>query len=886
MARIACPLPGTALDLGEWCAATAALGTEPAAYGAQMQALLAEADRAFAMGRYIDDLVKDLSRGIDLLLVQAWRQLGLADRPGLALLAVGGYGRREMFPASDIDLLILHPPAPDEAQQEALAGFLRLLWDSGLDVAPSARPVDDCIAAGRGDLTIATNLMEARLLAGDAALFQVLQERVDAPDFWPAADFFRAKMEERQRRYRRFGDTAYRLEPNLKESPGGLRDLQVVAWVAKRFFGVSSLRSLIGRDDFIEIDEYNTFCGGRNYLWRVRYALHREAGRKEDRLLFEYQRPLAARLGYGRADDNGPVERFMQDYFRTVMQLERLVEICVQHFDEELLSPPDAAPRQPLNERFELRNGYLAVRDPAVFRERPTALLEVFLLLQTHPEVKGAHARTIRLIRKHLRRIDDDLHADPAAHRLFMDILRQPRGVYHTLRLMNVWGVLAAYIPAFAHTVGLMQFDLFHIYTVDEHILMVLRYARRLADPRHRGELPKAEAIFDRLDRPELLYLGALFHDIGKGLGGDHSQVGKDIARDFCLGHGLPPDDAGLVAWLVEQHLVMSLTAQRKDISDPDVIREFGERVGDVRRLDYLYLLTISDIRGTNPSLWNDWKANLLAQLYNATRRWLESHPSPSETQLQQASDHRLAALRLLGGTADPARTARLLDGLDTDYLRRFPPTAIASHLRCLLDDPTAATPHVEVFTDHERGATAIALCARTHPRLFCLATRAITRLSLDIVGARIHTTDGGVALDLFHVLEASGEPCDPGYRSAEIRERLLADLDDPRDCQPHPRRALPRHLRAFNVATVIHFSQPAGKPFTVLDIRTTNRPGLLADIAVALSDAGIRIRQARIATVSEEAQDILEITDHADRPLAAPEQEALRRRLSAVLAG
>ncbi len=880
---VTCPLPGSALNLTDWCAATADLRTDPAAYGARMKALLDEADRAFAAGRYIDDIVKDLARAIDTLLLQAWRQTGLAERPDLALVAVGGYGRREMFPASDIDLLILHPPAPDEAQQEALATFLRLLWDSGLDVAPSVRSVDDCIATGRDDLTIATSLMEARLLTGDAGLFEALQRRVAAPDFWPAAEFFRAKMAERQRRYRRFGDTAYRLEPNLKESPGGLRDLQVVAWVAKRFFGVDSLRQLLGRDDFIEVNEYNTFCGGRNYLWRVRYALHREARRKEDRLLFEYQRPLAARLGYGEADDNGPVERFMHDYFRTVMQLERLVEIFVQHFDEELLATGPAR-TEPLNERFAVRNGYLTVRDPALFERHPTALLEVFLLLERHAGIKGVHARTIRLIRRNLHRIDDSFRADPQAHRLFMEILRQPRGVYHSLRLMNIWGVLAAYIPAFAHTVGLMQFDLFHIYTVDEHILMVLRFARRLSDPRHRGEVPRAEAIFDSLDAPELLYLAALFHDIGKGLGGDHSQVGQGIARDFCAQHGLSREDSELVAWLVGHHLTMSLTAQRKDLSDPDVIREFGELVGDTRRLDYLYLLTISDIRGTNTSLWNDWKANLLAQLYNATRRWLESRPAPAETQLQLVRDHRLAALRLLGDGVDPQRAAALLDGFEGDYLRRFAPAVIATHLRFLLDDPAADRPHVAVFNDAEHGATAIVLCARTHPYLFCRATQAISQLSLDIVDARIHTTAQGVALDVFHVLEAGGEPCEAGFRSEEIRERLETVLARPDRCRSRGPARLPRHLRAFHVRTVIHFSHPWGKPFTVLDIRTADRPGLLADIAAALADAGIRIRQARIATVSEEAQDILEITDRLGQPLSPAEEEALRRRLGTVL--
>ncbi|HDJ85646.1 MAG TPA: [protein-PII] uridylyltransferase, partial [Chromatiales bacterium] len=570
----------------------------------------------FAAGAPVRELVHKQARLIDRLLEYAWHRLLPGAGADLALVAVGGYGRGELHPASDIDLLILvADDAARERHRAAIEQFLTLLWDLGAEVGHSVRSVEECVDEARRDITVATNLMEARLLAGPQALFTALRAATGPDRVWPGRAFFAAKWNEQQARHRKFHDTAYNLEPNIKEGPGGLRDIQMVGWVAKRHFGAATLHDLVGHG-FLTEAEYRALIEGQDHLWRIRFALHLLTGRREDRLLFDHQVPLARRFGFRDTDANLAVEQFMQHYYRTVMDLSRLNEMLLQLFQEAILYADDRDEPLVINRRFQSRKGFIEVRHPKVFEQYPFALLEVFLLLQQHAELKGVRASTIRLIRDNRDRIDDRFRGDLRARSLFMEILRQPRGVTHDLRRMNRYGVLAAYLPAFSNVVGRMQYDLFHTYTVDEHTLFVVRNLRRLTVPEFAAELPLCSRIMRDLPKPELLYIAALFHDIAKGRSGDHCELGAADAQEFCRDHGLGAYDTRLVCWLVRNHLLFSLTAQRRDISDPQVIHEFAATLGDHVHLDYLYLLTIADIRATNPGLWNSWRRALLQELH------------------------------------------------------------------------------------------------------------------------------------------------------------------------------------------------------------------------------------------------------------------------------
>ncbi|NBC13780.1 MAG: [protein-PII] uridylyltransferase, partial [Gammaproteobacteria bacterium] len=577
-----------------------------AAYKSELAEARAALFARYERGEPVAELVGRWSREIDRLVAAAWQRF-LPESEAAAVVAVGGYGRSELHPSSDIDLLILVGDDAAERLAEVIGSLVIFLWDIGLEIGHSVRTVDDCRFEAADDITVVTNLLEARLIDGDAELFERMRHAVGPDSIWPSEAFFAAKRAEQRKRRHKYGDTAYNLEPNIKENPGGLRDIQMIAWVAKRHFGAESLHQLVD-EGFLTESEYLALREGQALLWRIRFALHRLTGRREDRLLFDYQRTLADELGFTDLGDNLAVEQFMQQYYRAVMELNRLNEMLMQLFQEAILLHDQIGPPEPINKRFQVRSGYLEVTHPQVFARSPFALLEIFLVLQQHPELQGVRASTIRLIREHRHRIDDDFREDVRARSLFMEILRQPQGVTAALRRMNSYGVLAAYVPAFANIVGRMQYDLFHVYTVDEHTLRLLRNLRRFTIPEHNGEFPLCSAIAQRIPKLELLYLAGLFHDIAKGRGGDHSVLGAREAWDFCQLHYLSEYDSRLVAWLVEHHLLMSMTAQRKDISDPLVVQTFAEQVTDANRLDYLYLLTIADSRATNPKRWNSWK--------------------------------------------------------------------------------------------------------------------------------------------------------------------------------------------------------------------------------------------------------------------------------------
>jgi [protein-PII] uridylyltransferase len=821
-------------------------------------------------------LIRARSDFLDELLTLAWTHFMGTYRNRLALVAVGGYGRRELHPHSDIDILVLlnaprqdESPEADTACAQSLAAFCNFLWDIGLKPAQSVRTVNDCVGMVRADQTVITNLIESRLIYGRQALFDELWARIGPDHIWPSHEFFEAKMAEQAARYAKYHDTAYNLEPNIKEGPGGLRDIQIIGWIIKRHYNSHHLQDLLSQGWLTEA-EYSELVQAQDFLWQVRFALHSLTGRAEDRLLFEYQKELARQFGYLDPDINQAVEQFMQRYFRTVMGLERLNEVVMQLFKEAVLHRDTEVVILPINEHFQAANQFVEALHPGVFREHPLALLQVFLLLQQNTGLQGIRASTIRLIRQHLYLIDEDFRRNPEARRLFMAILRQPVGITHQLRRMNRYGVLAAYLPAFGRVVGRMQYDLFHVYTVDEHTLFVIRNIRRFSLERFRTDHPLGNEIFQMIEKPELLYIAALMHDIAKGSGGDHSTVGAAIAQDFCAQHGIGARDTNLVKWLVQHHLLMSMTAQRKDINDPDVIHEFARAVGDQNTLDHLYLLTVADIRATNPSLWNSWKDALLKELYLTTRWVFRRGLTKPLDQAERIEAVKTESRALLNRLGLPDRTIdHVWRPFIDEYFLRYLPEEIAWHSVAIEACPEADLPLVLLRPVSQRGSAEIFIYLRNRDFIFAHTTAILDQLGLNVLDAKIITAGEGYALNSYQVLESTGEPIRDQLRQiqicAKIRECLLQPNREPIEVQ----RREPRQIKHFTVPTQIFFHEDPQNRYTILELVATDRPGLLSKVGQAFSHCGIRLYNAKISTIGSRAEDIFYITDHTDQPLA-----------------
>ncbi len=835
--------------------------------------------KLFDEGWPVAELVAGRARFMDAILRHAWR-LNLPADADAALVAVGGYGRGELHPASDVDLMILLGDGDARTLHDPIERLLMLFWDIGLEVGHSVRTVADCVREAEKDITVVTNIMESRLLAGDRPLYERMVEATGPEHIWPGRAFFEAKYAEQRQRYARYDDTYSNLEPNIKGSPGGLRDIQMVGWVTKRHFGNGRLHYLL-ESGFLTEGEYKTLVEGRAFLWKIRFALHLLNRRREDRLLFENQRVLAERFGYHDQAHALGVELFMQDYYRTVMELSRLNEMLLQLFQEIiLLDPPEPAP-VPINRRFQSRAGFIEAADENVFRRSPAALLEIFLLLELHPELKGVRASTIRMIRCHRHLIDDRFRHDLGARTLFMEILRQPSGITHVLRRMNRYGVLAAYIPAFANIVGRMQYDLFHVYTVDEHTLFVVRNLRRFTVPEHADEFPLCSRISNTLPKPELLYLAGLFHDIAKGRGGDHSTLGANDAHAFCRLHHLSEYDSALVAWLVKNHLVMSMTAQRKDISDPDVVQAFAETVGDPVRLDYLYLLTVADIRATDPKRWNSWKDALLRELYTATRKALVGHPDDAQAREELVQGKQNEARRLLAEKGiDEEQFLRLWGKLSLDYFLHNSPENIAWHTATIVQTTEDHLPLIAVRRLTERGASEVLFYGHDRDRLFAVTTSVLDGLGFNILDARIITTDEDKALNSYTLLEQDGRPITSARREEEVIETLRNRLTATDDMELRVSRRLPRRYKPFARPTEIRFSEDPSRRHTIMQLAAQDRPGLLAEVGYAFASCGVRLQQAKIATIGAEVEDIFFLTDRDNQPLHDPERQACLREI------
>ena len=813
-----------------------------------------QAGQASLRQRYLaeDDVVRllrDRCQLVDEVLCELWQALALPA--SLALVAVGGYGRGELYPASDVDLLLLLPDPPDDALTSQLERSVAIFFDIGLDIAPSVRTVEECSQAAANDLTIQTALLEARLLSGNGELFQQacaeLKKELD-----PRA-FFEAKRMEQDERHRRYQDSPYSLEPNCKEAPGGLRDLQSILWVA-RAAGYGDSWEDLAQYGFITPEEEQQLQRSVRFLQRLRTRLHLHVGRREDRLLFDYQTALAEQLGFAPTSSRRASERLMQRYYRTAKEVTQINTILLLNIGAAISPLPDQPPRR-INERFQNTHDLLDVVDEDLFHKSPAAMLEAFLVMQRHPELQGMTARTLRALWHARTLIDDDFRRTPGNRACFLEILKQPRGVLHELRRMNQFGILGRYLPNFGKIVGQMQHDLFHVYTVDQHTLQVVRNLRRFLADEFTHEYPLCSELISDFPRCWVLYIAALFHDIGKGRGGDHAELGAVDAAAFCLEHGIAAEDSKLIVWLVRKHLLMSAVAQKQDIADPDVVGAFAAMVADERHLMALYLFTVADIRGTSPKVWNTWKGQLLEQLFRSTCRTLLAG---GEVPVRQGliEERQQEALRLLRYFALPeAVHQRLWKQLDTVYFLRHSAEEIAWHTRALHYRTGVEQPVVKARVNPQAEGLEVMIYTRDQRDLFARLVGFFGRAGYTIVDAKIHTTRHGYALDSFVLLDLSDRGRDRemiNYIEHELTQRL--SRQSPPEAPGSGR--ISRQVRHFPIQPQVTIERDEKGSHYVLSVNAADRPGLLYLIAMTLAAHRANLHTAKISTLGERIED------------------------------
>ena len=807
----------------------------------------------------VTPLLEQRCSAVDQTLTQLWNACAL-DKTDIALIAVGGYGRGELFPSSDVDLLILLGQPNDDSDAQVSA-FVSSLWDLGLKIGHSVRSIDECLALAVDDITVMTTLLETRLLVGPSAVYDKLLSELDERDIWKSGAFFTAKLEEQTQRHEKYGLTGYSLEPNVKSSPGGLRDIQVIGWIARRHFGSALERLPTG--EFLTEQELDLLMSGQDYLSRVRFALHRLTGRDEDRLLFEHQQTLARLWGF---EDGGKlaVEQFMQAYFRNVQAVSHVSALLVDIYQKTLLQA-ETSSATVIDEDFELIDDRISARQATVFTHNPSNLLRLFAVIGRDKRIKRIDPETTRLLRASADLIDKNFREDPVNRRLFRDVLSSPYSMTKQLRRMLRHGVLGRYLLEFEKIVGQMQFDMFHAYTVDAHTMQVIANSRRFLRADYTDRFPVTTRIAQRLRNPLLLFVAALYHDIGKGRGGDHSQLGAVDARLFCERHFFDEPDTELVVWLVKNHLFMSSFSQKRDISDPREIQRFAEHMSTEERLDYLFTLTVADINGTNPELWNAWRSSLLRHLYTETRRALRrglANPLAREDVIaatKKAAAHLLEFRGFLDDELDSIWAAR-----GNDYFLRERPEDIAWHTEAIADFDSNGTPLILLKQSSESliaNATQIFVHTANTSNVFSRVCSALELLDLSINDARIYSGTDGATLDTFFVLKADGTPVDSDPDTLHLIETAIFKALTATSITTAQQR-ITRTLRSFLSPTAITFIEDEGRNLTIMEISSPDRPGLLAQIGQILDRSNIAIQAAKIQTLGERVEDVFFLTN------------------------
>ncbi|MBD1564949.1 bifunctional uridylyltransferase/uridylyl-removing protein GlnD [Vibrio sp. S12_S33] len=825
----------------------------------------------------VNDLVLGRSEYMDQLLYRLWEYFEFNQLVDISLVAVGGYGRGELHPLSDIDILVVSKTTLPAELGLKISEFITLLWDLRLEVGHAVRTVKECADIGREDLTVATNLQEARLLCGSNDTFHHLKMQIHSESFWPSETFYRAKIQEQRDRHARYHDTTYNLEPDIKSTPGGLRDIHTLSWVARRHFGATSLLEM-SHFGFLTDAEYRELVECQDFLWRVRFALHIELKRYDNRLTFAHQAQVAEHLGF-TGEGNRGVEMMMKEFYRTLRRVAELNKMLLRLFDQAILNNGEEIPAIILDDDFQRRGNLIEARKPALFQARPETILDMFIHIANDSTIESVAPATMRQLRTARRRLNKFLHTIPEARETFMALVRHPNALHRAFSLMHKLGVLAAYLPQWSQIVGQMQFDLFHVYTVDEHSIRLLKHINTFSHAQNHDKHPICCEVYPRLQKKELLILAAIFHDIGKGRGGDHSEIGATEAYNFCIEHGLSKPEAKLVAWLVQNHLLMSVTAQRRDIYDPDVITEFAKKVRDEEYLEHLVCLTVADICATNPELWNSWKRTLLAELFHSTQRALRrglENPVDVRDRIRHNQQLASALLRKEGFNAREIEV--LWQRFKADYFLRHTHKQIAWHCTHLLRHEDSSQPLILLSKKATRGGTEVFVYTKDQPAVFATVVAELDRRNLSVHDAQIMSSKDGYVLDTFMVLDHNGEAIDEDHHDFVI-ENLLNGLKAGWQDKLKLRRT-PRNLQHFKVKTRVDFLPTKSNKRTLMEFVALDTPGLLATVGRTFTNLDIHLHGAKITTIGERAEDLFILTSSQGGKLSEEEELSLRETL------
>ncbi|WP_440873816.1 [protein-PII] uridylyltransferase [Thalassotalea sp. PLHSN55] len=819
----------------------------------------------------VTELLSARAEFVDQILTKLWCQHRL-DEDQISLIAVGGYGRGELHPFSDVDILLLTQEEVETSVEEKIGAFITQLWDVKLDIGHSVRSTKECLKQAVDDVTVATNLMEMRLVCGNEILTNHLQPLLKEDVFWTSQKFFIAKREEQENRHQQYHGAAYTLEPNLKANPGGLRDIQTIGWVAKRHFNADCIEELV-EHNYLTRNEFFELLECQDYLWRMRFALHIVAGRSENRLLFDYQGDVAKLLGFGD-EGKAAVERMMKRFFRIIGRIAELNKMLLQHFECAILKSHHQEQIIPINKDFELVDGLIKVANQRVFM-RSVKIMEMFLLIAQHPEIKGLHSDTLRLMRNARRRLVSGLIDYAQCRKYFMDLMKHPRGLGLSFTLMHQNSILGAYLPEWRNIVGQMQFDLFHAYSVDEHSYRLIKNLYRFSQSEHNHEFPLCSKIVQRVRKPELLYIAGIFHDIAKGRGGSHADLGAIDALAFGKTHNMSDHDSRMISWLVKHHLLMSVTAQRRDISDPTVIKTFAEIVRDEAHLDYLYCLTVADMRATNESLWNSWKSNLLEELYFSTkrafRRGLEK-PVDLRAKIRENQGQALEIISQSEFDIDALKALR--KEFKADYFLRYSPEQIAWHCKNILKHDRSK-PLVLISPKPYRGGSEVFIFTKEFNNIFASTVSLLASKKLSIHDAKIITSKSGYTLNTFVVLDQRNKPIEDSYRALEIAQSLTTTLSK-EQTKEYSLKPVAKRLQQFNVKLKLSFIDNNSNKTTLIEIIALDQPGILAWFAQVFNDLNIHIHSAKITTFGEKVEDVFTVSNANNEALSESEQQHL----------
>ena len=824
---------------------------------------------------HVDELVTSRAAFTDTLLCHAWQLLALDKESRLTLCAVGGYGRGQLQPYSDIDLLILSEKTISQSVQDRVSIFITFLWDIKLDVGQSVRTIAESCSLAKSDITIATNLVEARVLTGCAITFDKLMEKVSHHRVWSSKDFFIAKRQEQINRHHKFNDTSYNLEPNIKENPGCLRDIQNIGWIAKKHFREYDGMTLIGHGYFTNL-EHAELIECRSHLWRIRFALHIVSGRSENRLLFDYQTDVAALLGYG--DGKAAVENMMKSFFRIVRRVSELNSMLVQRFQVDVLKLK-VKTQKVLNDSLAIRDGLVSPTKLDIF-ETPADILDFLSVIAEHNEITGLDADCIRQLRNARRKFQDTYyHEIPECRERFIALMKKPFFFKFAWDVMYQFGILQSYLPEWDKIVGMMQFDLFHAYTVDEHTHRLVKHVHRYySEP---TEFPRCHRIVKEEDKPELLFLAAIFHDIAKGRNGDHSKLGAKDVKEFCVKHGISPADTALIAWLVEHHLLMSVVAQRRDIYDPEVIEQFASTVKSQRHLNLLYALTLADIRATNDNLWNDWKASLLRELFLLTQQALENGLECQVTLDERITEHKKSAELLLAKVDISLQEASLFwEQMNKDYFARFKPNQIAWHTETIVKHGEISVDDfiVAVSDTTSKAGTELLIYCNDRPALFAQIASVLDSRNFSIHDAQITVTAKGNVFDSMIILDQDGDRINTPSHVETLIKAVQSQLRKPGRSHAN-RRKMSRQMKQLDVKTKVRFYS-SHEDTTLVELEALDAPGLLAKIGHLFVDLNLTLKLAKISTIGERAEDVFIISNEHGKALTHDQQVTLKKQL------